>query len=81
MLQLNRFPEAIAGSLDDFRPNLLAEYLFTTANLFSTFYENCPVQKAESDELRNSRLKLCDLTARILDKGLGLMGIKTVDQM
>jgi len=81
MLQLNRFPEAIAGAIEESRPNLLAEYLYRTADLFTAFYENCPVQKAESDELRNSRLKLCDLTARILEKGLGLMGIRTVDQM
>lgn len=81
ILQFTRFPDAIAGAIEDSRPNLLAEYLYNTANLFSAFYENCPVQKAESDELRNSRLKLCDITARILEKGLSLMGIKTVDQM
>ncbi len=81
ILQFTRLPEAIAGAIEDSRPNLLAEYLYNTANLFSAFYENCPVQKAESDELRNSRLKLCDITARILGKGLSLMGIKTVDQM
>lgn len=81
MLQLNRFPEAIYGAIDEARPNLLAEYLYRTADLFTRFYENCPVQKAETEELRDSRLKLCDLTARILDQGLGLMGIKTVDQM
>jgi arginyl-tRNA synthetase len=81
MLQLNRFSEAIAGAIEECRPNLLAEYLYRTADLFSAFYENCPVQKAETADLRNSRLKLCDLTARILEKGLGLLGIKTVDQM
>ena len=80
-MELLRFGEAIELSLADYRPNQLTSYLFDLANRYSTFFEECPVLKAESDELRQSRLLLCDLTARTLQKGLELLGIDVVDQM
>jgi arginyl-tRNA synthetase len=48
---------------------------------YSDFFEHCPVLKAESDELRTSRLLLCDFTARTLQRGLNLLGIETVERM
>ena len=80
-LQLNRFAEALEGVAEDYRPNILTEYLFQTAGAFSTFYDQCPVQKAETDALRISRLLLCDLTARVIATGLNLLGIETIEQM
>ena len=65
----------------DYRPNHLTSYLFELANRFSTFFEQCPVLKAETAELRDSRLLLCDLTARTLRLGLGLLGIPVVEKM
>ncbi len=79
-LQLLRFAEALDDAAMDYRPNLLTQYLFETANTFSTFYENCPVFKSEG-ELRASRLLLCDLTGRVLSTGLDLLGIETCEQM
>jgi arginyl-tRNA synthetase len=76
-----QFPEALEQVLADYRPNQLTSYLFELANRFSTFYENCPVLKAESPELLGSRLSLCDLTAKILKQGLALLGIEVVDRM
>ena len=64
-----RFGEAIDLCLKDYRPNQLTSYLFDLANCYSTFFENCPVLKAETPELRQSRLILCDLTARTIQKG------------
>jgi arginyl-tRNA synthetase len=55
--------------------------LFDLANAFSTFFEECPVLKAESTARRDSRLAICDLTARTLKFGLGLLGIEVVDRM
>jgi arginyl-tRNA synthetase len=55
--------------------------LFDLAKSYSTFFENCPVLKAESDELRASRLLLCDLTARTIENGLSLLGIAVVEKM
>ena len=70
--------EAVA---EEFRPNYLCNYLFELAGKFTSFYENCPVLKAEDAATRNSRLALCDLTARVLKQGLDTLGIEVVEQM
>jgi arginyl-tRNA synthetase len=80
-LELLRFGEALELAVADYRPNQLTAYLFELANRYSTFFENCPVLRAESDELRQSRLLLCDLTARTIRQGLDLLGISVVDRM
>jgi arginyl-tRNA synthetase len=66
---------------EEFRPNYLCNYLFELAGKFTSFYENCPVLKAEGEATKNSRLALCDLTARVLQQGLATLGIETVEQM
>ena len=63
-LQILRFSEALQEVSADYRPNHLTNYLFDLATLFSGFFEACPVIKAESAELRNSRALLCDLVAQ-----------------
>jgi arginyl-tRNA synthetase len=80
-MALLRFPEACAEVLVDYRPNQLTGYLHQLATLFSEFYENCPVLKADTPSQRVSRLKLCDLVGRTLQTGLGLLGIQVVDKM
>ena len=75
-----QFAETVPQVLEDFRPNILANYLFELANTFHAFYEACPVLKAE-EPARRTRLALCDLTARILHKGLALMGIRAPEKM
>ncbi|MGL4943868.1 MAG: arginine--tRNA ligase [Thermoguttaceae bacterium] len=80
-LALLQFGDAIDAALNDYRPHILTAYLFELANRYSSFFEKCPVLKAESDAVRTSRLILCDLTARTLQKGLDLLGIKTVERM
>ncbi|MFQ6048886.1 MAG: DALR anticodon-binding domain-containing protein, partial [Phycisphaerae bacterium] len=62
-------------------PHLLTNYLFETSQAFSAFYRNCPVLRAADCQLRNSRLRLCDLAARTLKTGLQLLGIETLDRM
>ena len=69
--------EAVA---EEYRPNFLCNYLFDLAVHFSRFFENCPVLKADA-ATRDSRLALCDLTARVLKQGLDVLGIETVEQM
>ncbi|MCL4112941.1 UNVERIFIED_CONTAM: hypothetical protein GTU68_044955 [Idotea baltica] len=80
-LQLLQFDSAIEAVLADYRPHLLTGWLFETANKFSTFYAACSVKNAESEDIRNSRLVLCDLMARGLKTGLGLLGIETAEEM
>ena len=80
-LSLLGFADAVASSLASWSPSRLCTYLFDLATTFTGFYENCPVLKAPTDELRHSRLGLSDLTARVLAQGLGLLGITAPDQM
>jgi arginyl-tRNA synthetase len=75
-----QFAEVVPQVLNDFRPNILANYLFELANSFHGFYEACPVLKAP-EPTRSSRLALCDLTGRVLERGLGLLGIKVPEKM
>jgi arginyl-tRNA synthetase len=76
-----QFAEAIELAASEYGPNHLTAYLFELANRYSTFFEECPVLKAASDESRTSRLLLCDLTARTLRLGLDLLGIQVVEKM
>ncbi|MCE5268712.1 MAG: arginine--tRNA ligase [Planctomycetaceae bacterium] len=80
-IEILRFSEALDMTVADYRPNQLTSYLFDLANRFSTFFEQCPVLRADTDELRQSRLLLCDLTARTIQKGLELLGIRVVEKM
>lgn len=77
---LARYGEVVPQVLDDCRPNVLAAYLFDLARAFHSFYEACPVLKSEG-VVRHSRLALCELTARTLEHGLGLLGIRVPDRM
>ncbi|RLS75770.1 MAG: arginine--tRNA ligase [Planctomycetota bacterium] len=79
-LELLRFGEALEDVEADYRPNLLTAYLYDLAGCYSTLYDALPVLKAKEPE-RGSRLALCDLTGRILRKGLQLLGIGTVEKM
>ena len=81
--ELLRFGDALDEVVAGYRPNQLTNYLYELAKVFFTFYESdaCHVLRAESDELRDSRLLLCDLTARTIKKGLLLLGIDVVDKM
>jgi len=75
-----RFGELLPSILEDFRPNLLANYLLELARAFHSFFEACPVLKSD-EPLRSSRLALCELTGRILTTGLGLLGIRCPERM
>ena len=77
---LVRFGETVPILLDDFRPNLLANYLLELAKAFHSFFEACPVLKSEGIT-QNTRLVLCELTSQVLAKGLGLMGIEVPERM
>ncbi len=77
---LLNFGQTLEAVAEDFRPNYLCTYLYELAGKFTSFYENCPVLKAD-ESTRNSRLLLCDLTARVLKQGLDVLGIEVVEQM
>jgi len=78
--KLLNFADSIALAAEEYRPHYLCQYLFELATLFHKFYESCPVLSA-ADDVRASRLVLCDLTGRTLRQGLQLLGIGVMEQM
>jgi arginyl-tRNA synthetase len=76
-----RFDAAVWDMVDTMSPHKLCTYLFDLASDFTSFYEHCPVLKAETEEIRQSRLLLCDATARTIAQGLALLGIESPEQM
>ena len=79
-VKLLQFEEAVTLVAKDGTPNVLCQYLYELAGVFSSFYEACPILNAE-DDTKQSRLLLAALTARTLKQGLDLLGIKTVEKM
>jgi arginyl-tRNA synthetase len=80
-LQLLRFEDALQAAAAEYMPHHVTGYLWDLAKAFSGFFENCPVLAAETPDLRDSRLLLVDLTARVIRRGLDLLGIRTVERM
>ena len=80
-LQLLQFDTVVHDTLDKFSPHRLCTYLFDLAQAFTAFYEACPVLKEGYEATRDSRLALCDLTARVLQQGLALLGIEAPERM
>ena len=80
-LRLLDFGEVVGQVGETLEPHRLCAYLFDLAQTFTTFYDQCPVLKAEDAAVRDSRLALCTLTRKVLVKGLSLLGIQAPDQM
>jgi arginyl-tRNA synthetase len=80
-LELLDFGTAVLEAGDTLRPHRLAGYLYDLATAFTAFYETCPVLKAPDEATRASRLALCELTARVLARGLNLLGIAAPERM
>ncbi|WP_253377738.1 arginine--tRNA ligase [unidentified bacterial endosymbiont] len=79
--RLLQFEETLTVVARDGTPHVMCAYLYDLAGLFSVFYEHCPILSAQSEAVRNSRLKLAQLTARTLKLGLDTLGIETVERM
>ncbi len=80
-LKLLGFGAVIAGVTRSAEPHRLCGYVFEVASLFTAFYEQCPVLKADDEATRNARLALCAATLRVLTAGLGLLGVPVPDRM
>jgi arginyl-tRNA synthetase len=79
-LRLLRFPTAVQQAAENFRPNVLADHLYDLAQTYSSFYQNVPFLKAEPG-VRESRIRLCEATLRVLRCGLDLLGIETPERI
>ncbi|MGW0121625.1 arginine--tRNA ligase [Streptomyces sp. NPDC003327] len=80
-LHLDGFGEQVAEAAAEYAPHKLAAYLYQLASLFTTFYAECPVLKADTEEQVENRLFLCELTARTLHRGMALLGIRTPERL
>ena len=80
-VKLAQFPETVHTVAAECLPNVLCAYLYDLAGAFMSFYEACPVLKADDAATRASRLVLCKLTAHTIKTGLDLLGIETIEQM
>ncbi|MFD9041940.1 arginine--tRNA ligase [Streptomyces bottropensis] len=80
-LHLDQFGEAVAEVAESYEPHKLAAYLFKLATLLTSFYDQCPVLKADTPAQVENRLFLVDLTARTLHRGMALLGIRTPDKL
>ncbi|MFD8969438.1 arginine--tRNA ligase [Streptomyces sp. NPDC059568] len=80
-LHVDEFGEVLAEVASSYEPHKLAAYLYQLASHFTTFYDQCPVLKAETPAQVENRLFLCDLTARTLQQGLALLGIRSPERL
>ncbi|HEY6737528.1 MAG TPA: arginine--tRNA ligase [Actinopolymorphaceae bacterium] len=80
-LLLGEFEGAVVSAAETVQMHRIAGYLYDLATAFTAFYEKCPVLRAEDEEIRTSRLALCEITARVLSTGLGLLGITAPARM
>ncbi|OQA24323.1 MAG: Arginine--tRNA ligase [Verrucomicrobia bacterium ADurb.Bin345] len=78
--RLLQFPDVVLRATNQYKPNVLTDYLYDLAQVYSAFYQNVPFLKAE-DGVRESRVRLCDVTAKTLRVGLGLLGIEAPDRI
>lgn len=80
-LTLLRYPSTVAAVARSLEPHRMCGFLYELAGAFSRFFEKCQVLRAEDESVRLSRLRLCDLTARVLADGLDCLGIETLERM
>ncbi len=76
LLQILRFPDVVARAAAAYRPSIIADYLYALSQTYSSFYQNVPCLKADPG-ICESRVRLCAITATVLERGLGLLGIAT----
>ncbi|CAM5248533.1 arginine--tRNA ligase [Streptomyces spiroverticillatus] len=80
-LHLDQFGEVVTEAATAYEPHKLAAYIYQLSSLYTSFYSECPVLKADTPAQVENRLFLCDLTARTLHKGLALLGIRTPERL
>ncbi|MEU6578818.1 arginine--tRNA ligase [Streptomyces sp. NPDC046805] len=80
-LHADSFAEVVAEAASEYAPHKLAAYLYQLASLYTSFYDKCPVLKAETPQQVENRLFLCDVTARTLHQGMALLGIRTPERL
>ena len=78
---ISDFPEILVTSAREFSPSILANYLFSLVKSYNSFYQDSPVIKEQNEDLKLFRMQMSDLTSRILEKGMGVLGVEMPDRM
>jgi arginyl-tRNA synthetase len=81
ILLLEQFPSVLEQAVAEHNPSVIALYVFNLAKAFNTFYTEHSVMNAESEEKKQLRLQLCEMTANVIALGMGLLGIKVPERM
>jgi arginyl-tRNA synthetase len=81
LLLLEQYPDVLQQAAKDHNPSTIANYIFSVAQTYSTFYTAHSVLKAENEEKKNLRLRICQLTAGVIQNAMGLLGIKVPERM
>jgi arginyl-tRNA synthetase len=80
-LQLLQYGSVLHDTMNSLEPHRLCNWLYETTELFSSFYQSCPVLRAENEELKESRFRLASVTGKVLKDGLSILGIEPPEQM
>ncbi|MEC8557372.1 MAG: arginine--tRNA ligase [Planctomycetota bacterium] len=81
VMKLLQFEDVLLNTVEEYYPSVLTAYIYSLAKQFASFFDQCPVLKAETQELKQSRLALCFATQQVLKQGLELLGIGVVPRM
>ena len=81
IVTMEQYPVIIEQAAADYNPSHIANYVYAVAKTFSSFYSEHKVASAESEEKKQLRLRLCQMTANIIASGMGLLGIKVPERM
>jgi arginyl-tRNA synthetase len=80
-LALLKYPATLRAAAETLEPHRVCQFLYEVAGAFASYFDRCPVLQADDPAIRDARLRLCALTARILEDGLAVLGIPTLDRM
>ena len=81
LIQLNRYPNVVAESAQQYDPSHLANYLFNLAKTFNKFYADLSILNSDDEQVRSFRVKMSELTADVIEKGMKLLGIQVPERM
>ena len=81
LLLLEQYPTVVKEAANEYNPSVIAMYVYNVAKTYNSFYTELSVLNAETQEKKNLRLQLCELTANIIANGMGLLGIRVPERM
>jgi arginyl-tRNA synthetase len=81
LLSLDQYGDVVQQAAIEYSPAVIANYIYSIAQIYNTFYTVHSVLKAESEEKKQLRLQLCQLTSNVIKEAMGLLGIRVPERM